>query len=74
MANPEVVVKPAQKKEADEDTNVICKMYVKGKPNNLIEIIKNILMPLNVKGGGGYYSETATDNYALTILVEKIKK
>jgi hypothetical protein len=73
MANVEEV-KPAQKKIADEDPNVICKMYVKGKPNNLIEIVKNILTPLNAKNGSGYYSENNTDSYALTILVEKVKK
>ena len=68
-------VKPAQQKKAvDEEPDVICKMYVKGKPNNLIEIVKNILTPLNGKNGSGYYSEANTENYALTILVEKVKK
>jgi hypothetical protein len=58
---------------ADEDKNVICKMYVKGKPNNLIEIIKNVLAPLNSKNGSGYYSEKDTPEYSLTFLVEKVK-
>jgi hypothetical protein len=29
---------------------------------------------LNAKNGSGYYSENNTDSYALTILVEKVKK
>ena len=58
---------------ADEDKNVVCKMYVKGKPNNLIEIIKNVLAPLNTKNGSGYYSEKDTPEYSLTFLVEKVK-
>ena len=74
-------VRPAMNKQgdqsalgfADEDKNVICKMYVKGKPNNLIEIIKNVLAPLNSKNGSGYYSEKDTPEYSLTFLVEKVK-
>lgn len=74
MAAPEEIKPAQQKKNVEEDPNVICKMYVKGKPNNLIEIVKNVLTPLNGKNSGGYYSETNTDNYALTILLEKVKK
>jgi hypothetical protein len=74
-------VKPAMNKQtgataiqfADEDKNVVCKMYVKGKPNNLIEIIKNVLAPLNTKTSGGYYSDKDTPEYSLTFLVEKVK-
>jgi len=57
----------------DEEKNVVCKMYVKGKPNNLIEIIKNVLAPLNSKTSGGYYSDKDTPEYSLTFLVEKVK-
>lgn len=74
-------VKPAINKQtgqipiqfADEDKNVICKMYVKGKPNNLIEIIKNVLAPLNSKTSGGYYSDKDTPEFSLTFLVERVK-
>ena len=73
MANPDI--KPAinsdGKKMADMEKNVVCKMFVKGKPNNLIEIVKNILTPLNGKNSGGYYSDSNTSDYKLTILVEK---
>ena len=74
MAAPEELKPAQQKKTVEDDPNVICKMYVKGKPNNLIEIVKNVLTPLNGKNGSGYYSETNTADYALTILLEKVKK
>jgi hypothetical protein len=62
-------MKPAQSK-FEEDPNVVCKMYVKAKPNSLIETVKSILTPLNVRTNSGF-SEANTPNYALTILVEK---
>ena len=62
-------IKPAQNK-FEEEPNVVCKMYVKAKPNSLIETVKSILMPLNVRTNTGY-SEANTPNYALTILIEK---
>lgn len=62
--------KIVERDEVDEK-NVVCKMFVKGKPNNLIEIVKNVLTPLNSKNGGGYYSEKDTADYKLTLLIEK---
>jgi hypothetical protein len=59
-----------EKTEIKENDNVVCKMYVKGKPNNLIEIVRNILIPLNVKTSSGY-SASNTPDYNLTILIEK---
>jgi hypothetical protein len=59
-----------EKAETKENDNVVCKMYVKGKPNNLIEIVRNILIPLNVKTSSGY-SASNTPDYNLTILIEK---
>ena len=74
MVSPDELKPAQQKKTVEDDPNVICKMYVKGKPNNLIEIVKNVLTPLNGKNSTGYYSETNTADYALTILLEKVKK
>jgi hypothetical protein len=65
----EKTVKPAQGK-VEQEPNVVCKMYVKAKPNALIETVKSILTPLNVRTNTGY-SEANTPNYALTILIEK---
>lgn len=62
-------MKPAQNK-LGEEPNVVCKLYIKAKPNSLIETVKSILAPLNVRTNAGY-SEANTPNYALTILIEK---
>jgi hypothetical protein len=60
-----------KEKNVEEEKNVVCKMFVKGKPNNLIEVIKNILLPLNVKNTAGYHSDKDTPEFKLTLLVEK---
>lgn len=56
------------------EDNVICKMMLKGYPSSLFESIRALLKPLEVKKPNGDVDCSQTNQYAMTILIEKMPK
>lgn len=62
---------PIESTKVAED-KVICKMMLKGFPKALLDTVERILMPLQVKNKNGYVDYEKTNQYVITILLEKV--
>lgn len=57
-----------------EEDNVVCKLLLKGQPNNLFRAVEPILKSLTVYNKNGTVDTANTSEYVLTLMVEKVKK
>lgn len=57
-----------------EDNNVVCKLLLKGQPNNLFRAIEPIIKSLTVYTKNGAVDAANTPEYVLTMMLEKVKK
>ena len=57
-----------------EDNDVVCKLLLKGQPNNLFRAIEPILKSLTVYNKNGTVDTANTSEYVLTLMLEKVKK
>ena len=57
-----------------EDNDVVCKLLLKGQPNNLFRAIEPIIKSLTVYNKNGTVDTANTPDYVLTMMLEKVKK
>ena len=57
-----------------EDNDVVCKLLLKGQPNNLFRAIEPIIKSLVVYNKNGTVDTANTSEYVLTLMLEKVKK
>lgn len=57
-----------------EDNDVVCKLLLKGQPNNLFRAIEPIIKSLVVYNKNGTVDTANTSDYVLTMMLEKVKK
>ncbi len=57
-----------------EDNDVVCKLLLKGQPNNLFRAIEPIIKSLTVYTKNGAIDTANTSDYVLTMMLEKVKK
>ena len=57
-----------------EEDNVVCKLLLKGQPNNLFRAVEPIIKSLTVYNKNGTVDTANTPEYILTLMLEKVKK
>lgn len=57
-----------------EDNDVVCKLLLKGQPNNLFRAIEPIIKSLTVYTKNGSVDTANTPEYVLTLMLERVKK
>ncbi len=57
-----------------EDNDVVCKLLLKGQPNNLFRAVEPIIKSLTVYNKNGAVDTANTPEYVLTLMLEKVKK
>lgn len=57
-----------------EDNDVVCKLLLKGQPNNLLRALEPIIKSLVVYTKNGAIDVANTPEYIMTLMIEKSKK
>lgn len=57
-----------------EDNDVVCKLLLKGQPNNLLRSVEPIFKSLTAFTKNGAIDTANTSDYVLTMMLEKVKK
>lgn len=57
-----------------EDNDAVCKLLLKGQPNNLLRALEPIIKSLVVYTKNGAIDVANTPEYIMTLMLEKVKK